>query len=286
MGMNAYGRLMRLDKPTGTWLLFWPCVWGLVLGVHQLFSWEIAKDIGLFFLGALIMRSAGCIVNDIWDRKLDAKVVRTKMRPIASGEIKLWHAVFLLIILLGLALVVWFQLHWLARTLAALSLILVVAYPGMKRITWWPQAFLGITFNYGILMGAVQTAHVPPSIPTLIIYLGAMFWTIGYDTIYACQDIEDDRMVGVKSTALKFATAPRRFVALCFALAMLLWWMAAMEGAFAWPTYIGLLVVGAHFLWQLAEWNPKDNASSLRMFKANAITGGLMAGVVVLSKFF
>jgi 4-hydroxybenzoate polyprenyltransferase len=283
--MNAYARLMRLDKPTGIWLLFWPCVWGLALGGRHAEWLDLIERSLLFFFGAVVMRSAGCIVNDIWDRKLDAKVERTRARPLANGEIKPRAAILLLILLLVIALLIWTQLHWLTRVLSVVSLALVAAYPAMKRITWWPQAFLGVTFNFGILMGFAETAHLL-SIPAMMMYLGAMFWTIGYDTVYAHQDIEDDRMAGIKSTALRFAGHPRRFVALCYAIAMLLWWLAAMVGALHWPVYIALLAVGAHLLWQLAEWRPADAANCLKIFKSNVVTAMLMVVVALLPKLF
>ena len=281
--MNAYARLMRLDKPTGIWLLFWPCVWGLALGGRHLDWFDFIRITLLFFIGAVVMRSAGCIVNDIWDRKLDAKVERTKNRPLASREIKLRNAMMLLGLLLLLAALIWLQLNWLTRILSMVALGLVAAYPAMKRITWWPQAFLGVTFNFGILMGYTEVAHVL-NIPAIIIYLGAIFWTIGYDTVYAHQDMEDDRRIGIKSTALKFSTQPRRFVALCYALAMLLWWLAAMIAALPWQVFVTLMAVAAHLLWQLAEWQPQDANSCFKIFRSNVVTGILMAAALILMK--
>ncbi|HRJ12034.1 MAG TPA: 4-hydroxybenzoate octaprenyltransferase [Alphaproteobacteria bacterium] len=288
--MNVYGRLMRLDRPVGIWLLFWPCIWGLALGVMQItangiempdMTYHFIRHSLLFFIGAVVMRSAGCIINDIWDRKLDAKVARTKNRPLASGEVKLRQALLLLTLLLTLASIIWLQLGWLARFLCIIAMGLVVAYPAMKRITWWPQAFLGITFNFGILIGyAAATNHLNPAI--MVMYLGAMFWTIGYDTIYAHQDIEDDRMIGIKSTALKFQANARKFVALCYALSMLLWWFAAMLFRFPWWGYVLLIAVALHLVWQLARWQPEDADSSLKTFKENVITAILMAAIVTL----
>lgn len=281
--MNVYGRLMRLDKPVGIWLLFWPCVWGLALGAGgQVLSLEFIRHLLLFFIGAVAMRSAGCIVNDIWDRKLDARVERTKSRPLASGEITLKRALFLLLALLLLAFFIWLQLDWLARFLCIIALGLVIAYPAMKRITWWPQAFLGITFNFGVLVGyAAAAGGLNPAI--MIFYLGAIFWTIGYDTIYAHQDIEDDRMIGIKSTALRFENSPKKFVALNYALAMLLWWFGAMLMALPWWSYLLMLGVGAHLVWQLTEFQPKSPEVSLRVFKKNVQTAVLMAAIVILA---
>lgn len=282
--MNVYGRLMRLDRPVGIWLLFWPCVWGLLLGAGNVMSLEFLRQLFLFFMGAVVMRSAGCIVNDIWDRKLDAKVARTKTRPLASGEINLRRTVTLLVALLLLALFIWLQLNFTARFLCVIALALVFAYPAMKRITWWPQAFLGVTFNFGVLVGyAAQTGHL--NIAIMIFYLGAMFWTIGYDTIYAHQDIEDDRMIGIKSTAIRFEQNPKKFVALNYALAMLLWWIGLMLFAVPWWGYILLCGVALHLLRQLMAWQPKDTANSLKIFKANVMTAICLAAVVILIRF-
>ncbi len=289
--MNAYARLMRLDRPVGIWLLFWPCIWGLALGVQMLISHGVEmQSMGLnfirhallFFIGAVVMRSAGCIINDIWDRKLDAAVARTKNRPLASGEVKLRQALLLLVILLLLAGLIWLQLGFLARFLCIVAMLLVIAYPAMKRITWWPQAFLGVTFNFGILIGyATAVGNLTPAVMT--IYLGAIFWTIGYDTIYAHQDIEDDRAIGIKSTAVKFQGNSRKFVALCYALAMLLWWFGAMLSAFPWWGYILFAGVAAHLVWQLAQWQPKDAASSLKIFKMNVVTAALIAALMTIN---
>jgi len=275
---------MRLDRPTGIWLLFWPCVWGLVLGAHKIVSLDFILQVLLFFVGSIVMRSAGCIINDIWDRKLDAKVARTKSRPLANGEVKLRTALLLLILLLLMGLIILTQLNWLTRLLAVIAMVLVFAYPTMKRITWWPQAFLGVTFNFGVLMGYAAASGILTPV-ALIIYLGALFWTIGYDTIYAHQDIKDDRIVGVKSTAVKFADQPRRFVALNYALAILLWWSGAMLADFPWYSFIVLLLVAAHLLWQLVEWKAKDGASCLKVFRSNVITAILIAATLLIARF-
>jgi 4-hydroxybenzoate polyprenyltransferase len=276
--MNPAIRLMRLDRPVGIYLLFWPCVWGLSLGAGKIISLTFLHDLLLFFVGAVVMRSAGCIINDIWDRRLDAAVARTRNRPLASGEMRLRTALGLLVCLLLIALVIWLQLNLQTKFLSLIALGLAVAYPLMKRITWWPQAFLGVTFNFGILMGyAAQVNAISPAI--LVLYLGAVFWTLGYDTIYAHQDIEDDQRIGIKSTALRFAAHPKKFVALCYALAVLLWWCAAMLQAFPWWGYAMLLGAGLHLLRQLTLWQPTDAANSLKVFKSNVETAMLMAGM-------
>jgi len=256
----------------------------MALGAHKILSLDFILQILLFFIGAIVMRSAGCIINDIWDRKLDVRVARTKSRPLASGEVKFRTALLLLILLLLMGLLILTQLNWLTRLLAVIAMALVILYPAMKRITWWPQAFLGVTFNFGMLMGYAAASGILTPV-ALIIYLGALFWTIGYDTIYAHQDIEDDRIVGVKSTALKFADQPRRFVALNYALAILLWWSGAMLADFPWYSFIALLLVATHMLWQLAEWKPKDGTSCLKVFRSNVITAILMVATLLITRF-
>ena len=280
MAMNAYARLMRLDRPVGIWLLFWPSVWGLALAAPEIISIDFMRYTILFLIGSVVMRSAGCVINDIWDRKLDARVARTRTRPLASGEVKLRAAIILLAVLLLFAFIIWWQINFLAKFLCIIALVLVVAYPAMKRITWWPQAFLGITFNFGVLVGyAALAGHL--SVAAVILYLGAIFWTMGYDTIYAHQDIEDDRMVGIKSTAIKFQGNPKRFVALCYALAVLLWWLALMLFSVAWWAYGLLAMVGLQLVWQLVGWRPDDPQNCLVIFKRNVQTGILMAALVV-----
>ncbi|MEM9988493.1 MAG: 4-hydroxybenzoate octaprenyltransferase, partial [Pseudomonadota bacterium] len=198
---RPYLQIMRVDKPVGTWLLFLPCVWGVLIarpdGTH---AKEVYTLLGLFLLGAFVMRSAGCVYNDIVDRDIDAKVSRTASRPLASGELGLRQACGLLVILCLGGLWVLVQLHPLAIGIGLGSLLLVAAYPFMKRITWWPQAWLGITFNWGVLVGAAAVSG-GLSLPVFLYYLAGIAWTLGYDTIYAHQDREDDALIGVKSSA-------------------------------------------------------------------------------------
>lgn len=194
---HRYARLMRLDKPIGIWLLMWPCFWSIALASATL----PLRTLFLFFLGSVFMRSAGCIVNDLTDRDIDAKVERTRLRPLACGEVTPKEAYLLLAILLLLSFLVALALGWKIVVLGALWLPLVVAYPWMKRITYWPQAFLGLTFNAGALFGWLAvTGKI--ELPALLLYAGAIFWTLAYDTIYAHQDMEDDAKVGIGSTAL------------------------------------------------------------------------------------
>ncbi len=284
--LKALIRLTRLNRPIGIWLLFWPCVWGIMAATPRAVGPDL-RVILLFGVGALIMRSAGCIINDIWDRKLDKQVARTAQRPLASGHVSLLQASVLTLILLLCGLIILIQFNNLTILLGFIALGLVVAYPAMKRITWWPQAFLGVTFNWGILMGWVAVADHGRGgidIPALVLYFGALFWTIGYDTIYAQQDIEDDLKVGIKSTAIKFAAAPKKFVALCYALAWLLWWCAGIFAGWRWWYFIGLLLPAAQLVWQLAYWKPHDAVSSLKIFKSNFWLGLLMVVALLFAK--
>ncbi len=204
---------MRLDKPIGIWLLLWPCFWSVALASQSLPLLTLC----LFFLGSVFMRSAGCIVNDLTDRNIDAKVERTRLRPLASGEVQLKEAYLLLAILLLLSFLVSLALGWKIVVLGALWLPLVVAYPWMKRITYWPQAFLGLTFNAGALFGWLAvTGKI--ELPALLLYAGAIFWTLAYDTIYAHQDIEDDAKVGIGSTALALGKHTKPAVNLFYAM--------------------------------------------------------------------
>ncbi len=214
-GMQPYLRLMRLDRPIGTWLLYWPCVFGLVLGAlasdrpfSELHDWWFAI---IFAIGAVVMRGAGCTYNDIVDRDLDAKVARTRGRPIPSGAVSVKDAWLFLGAQLFLGLLVLIQLNDFAIVLGAASLILVAAYPFMKRVTWWPQAWLGLTFNWGALVGfAAETGRIDWA--SIMLFSGLFFWTLGYDTIYAHQDKEDDALIGVKSTARLFGARSRDWI--------------------------------------------------------------------------
>ena len=214
-------QLTRLNKPIGILLLFWPCAWGLTLGYYFNSDTNLyLKYIILFFLGSVLMRSAGCIFNDIIDRNLDKKVQRTKKRPIASGKISVLKASIYTIVLCLVSLLILLQFNWLTIVLGMSSMTLAFAYPFMKRITYWPQLFLGLTFNWGIIMGwASITNNI--SIEPLMLYLSAIFWTLGYDTIYGLQDIRDDEIIGVKSTSIKFKNNVKVFVGTCYSLCVL-----------------------------------------------------------------
>lgn len=272
--LRPYALLMRLDRPVGWWLLLLPAWWAMSLaagGVTGFSSWDWYLVI-LFFFGAIIMRGAGCVINDLWDRDLDAMVERTKVRPLASGAVKTWQAAALLFILLFLGLLILVQTSAMAFWLGMAAMILVVAYPYMKRITWWPQAFLGITFNFGVLIGwAALTNEM--SFAAILLYAGAFFWTLGYDTIYAHQDRDDDQMAGIKSTALLFGERSKKWVGGFYAAGWSLIALAAFIGG-AGTLSLGLLVLpGVHLLLQVLLWKSDSPASALRWFKSNRDCG-------------
>ena len=218
---QIFVQLTRLNQPIGFLLLFWPCAWGLTLGYYFNSDTDLyLKYIILFFLGSVLMRSAGCIFNDIIDRDLDKKVQRTKERPIASGKISVPKASICAIVLCLVSLLILLQFNRLTIVLGMSSMTLAFAYPFMKRITYWPQLFLGLTFNWGIIMGWTSITN-SISIEPLMLYLSAIFWTLGYDTIYGLQDIRDDEIIGVKSTSIKFKNNVKVFVGTCYSLCVL-----------------------------------------------------------------
>lgn len=272
--LRPYALLMRLDRPIGWWLLLLPCWWAIMLsggGINGLtwYGWYLMV---LFFVGAIVMRGAGCIINDFWDQDLDARVERTRARPLASGQVKAWQAAALLIGLLFVGLFILVQTSSLAFWIGLLSMAFVVTYPYMKRITWWPQAFLGVTFNFGVLIGwAAITGTL--SFAAIFMYIGAFFWTIGYDTIYAHQDREDDQMIGVKSTALLFGERSKTWVGGFYAAAWTLLTLSLFMAGGG-TLSLGLIVLpGLHLLLQVLLWKPEDKASSLRWFKSNRDCG-------------
>ena len=218
---NIFIQLTRLNKPIGFLLLFWPCLWGLTLAYYYSSDTILyIKYLILFFLGSVLMRSAGCIFNDIVDKDFDKKVQRTKLRPIASGKLSVFEASVYVILLCLIALFILLQFNLLTITLGMSSMILAFAYPFMKRITYWPQLFLGLTFNWGIIMGWTSIANTI-SIEPIILYLSAIFWTLGYDTIYGLQDMHDDEIIGIKSTSIKFKKNVKVFVGICYSLFVL-----------------------------------------------------------------
>ena len=277
--------LTRLTKPIGYMLLFWPCAWGLTLAydfnesLNNYFFYLI-----LFFLGSVLMRSAGCIVNDILDRKFDAKVFRTKNRPIASGKISVSLAIFYSLVLCFLALIVLLNFNFFTITLAFASMPLAFTYPLMKRYTYWPQLFLGITFNYGLILGWTAIKGEIDIIP-IIFYFGAIFWTLGYDTIYGYQDIKDDEIIGLKSTSIKFKNNPKKFLFISYSLLFILFLVGGIYMEFNYFYYLLLIFPLTHlFFFQMRIFNFKDPSSCLKAFKSNNVFGLIMLLNILIVK--
>jgi 4-hydroxybenzoate polyprenyltransferase len=269
--LRPYASLMRLDRPIGTWLLYWPCAWSVALagvdGRWSLFLW--------FFLGAFVMRSAGCVYNDVVDRDLDKSVERTRLRPLASGRTSLRSAWILIAILCAIGMTVLVRLNVIAGVIALGSIAPVAAYPFMKRITWWPQAWLGLVFSWGALVGwpAVRGTF---DWPALMLWFGSIAWVIGYDTLYAIQDIEDDALVGVKSSARRLGDKAPAGVAIFYAIAVSLWVSAIWLVRPDWLALAALAPAAVHLTSQAFRADPKDGESALRLFRSNRMTGFLV----------
>jgi len=276
-GLLPYIRLARLDRPIGTWLLLFPGWWAIALAADNWPNWRLML---LFAVGAVAMRGAGCTLNDIVDRDFDARVARTRTRPIASGAIGLRQAVAFLALLLAIGAAILVSLTPLAMLLGVAVLLLVATYPFMKRITYWPQFFLGLNFNWGALMGwAAVTGDLAP--PALLLYAGGIFWTLGYDTIYAHQDKEDDVLIGVKSSALALGAATHPALFAFYAAAIGLWGAASLAAGLVWPIWPALALAALQLAWQAATVRIDDPADCLAKFRANRLTGWLvLAGIV------
>jgi 4-hydroxybenzoate polyprenyltransferase len=281
LSLQPYAVLARLDRPIGIWLLLLPGWWSIMLAGGGMFhtSLKAIEIFVLFGIGAIVMRAAGCVVNDLWDRRLDQKVERTAVRPLASGEISVAQACIFLGVLLGIGLLILLQMNRLTIALGILSLPLIILYPLMKRWTWWPQAFLGLTFNFGALMGWSAVTGAVGS-PALLLYLGGVFWTLGYDTIYAHQDKEDDALAGIRSTALKFGAHSKEYVAMFYALAWMLMTAACWLGSKDILAVLFMLPAAWHFFHQVKTWDMNDPESSLATFRSNR-----GAGLWVLAAF-
>lgn len=277
---RPYASLIRLDRPIGAWLLFWPGAWSVALaGMGQREGAPLAMSgwllIAWLALGAWAMRSAGCVYNDIIDRDLDRQVERTRLRPLASGRVSVKGAWALLVAMSLIGLVVLLQLQRTAQIVALISLALVAAYPFMKRITWWPQAWLGLVFAWAALVGwPAVTGRMDAA--AFWLWGGAVFWVIGYDTIYALQDKEDDALVGVKSSALAMGRFARVGITLFYALALAFWAAAIREVRLEWYATLAMLPVAIHLLWQAASLKPEDGADALAKFRSNRFAGLLM----------
>jgi 4-hydroxybenzoate polyprenyltransferase len=273
---------MRLDRPIGAWLLFWPCVFGLALGAAAIGdSYPPPLYIALCGIGAVVMRGAGCTYNDIVDRDFDARVERTRGRPIPSGAVTVPAAWTFALVLSLAGLLILSAFNRFAIVLGASSLLLVAAYPFMKRITWWPQAWLGLTFNWGVLFGyAAMTDTL--AISALLFYAGCFFWTVGYDTIYAHQDKEDDVLIGVKSTALRLGHRTKPWLYVFYAAAVVLMIAGGIAAGLHLSFLAGMLAVGAHMLWQVWTLDIDRPDSCLRLFKSNRETGVLIAAALIL----
>ena len=275
---RPYCILARLDRPIGTWLLLWPCCWGLALATDG--QWPNLWYLALFAIGALVMRGAGCTINDIADRDVDAQVARTATRPLASGALTPVQAWLFLAALLAAGFMVLVQFNNAAVVLGLAALPLVALYPFMKRITWWPQAWLGLTFNWGALMGwtAVAGAVGPPA---LALYAAGIAWTLGYDTIYAHQDKEDDALIGVKSSARKLGDETRPWLWGFYAVALALIALAGNLAGLAWPFYGVVAVAGAQLAWQAAMVDIHDPVDCLAKFQSNKWFGLVVFAAIV-----
>lgn len=279
---KPYTRLMRLDRPIGIWLLLLPCFWGVALAGRGF------PDLILMFLfsvGAIVMRGAGCVINDLWDQRLDKQVERTKTRPLASGQISVTQALVFLSFLLatGFAVLLCFNSETIIWGLA--SMLLVVSYPFMKRVTWWPQLFLGLAFNWGALLGWISV-HESVGLAAISLYLAGVFWTLGYDTIYAYQDIADDEKAGIKSTARLFGRDAKKWVSMFYLVScsffLLAGWLDGLGRGF------GLLGVGVFVMvvYHLTQWKPGDAEDCLKRFKSNRDIGLLALAAIVAGKLF
>ncbi len=289
-GIGLVIRLTRLHRPTGIWLLMLPCWWSLALALDS----PNVFLLGIFFLGAVVMRSAGCVINDMFDRKIDRQVTRTKSRPLASGTMHLSSALWVLIALLAMGASLLFSLGQTAIILGLLALLPVIVYPLMKRVMDWPQLFLALTFNTGTLIAWAAATHDPlhhlpgtVDLPALALYGAGIFWTLGYDTIYAHQDIQDDIRIGVRSSARVLGRYTRPAVAsfyLVFVLLLLLAGLLAFETP-GWPLFIGLFLALLHVVWQVKYVDLDRPESCAKMFRSNTILGWVVFGSFALEQW-
>jgi len=283
--LNLFIELTRLKKPIGFMLLFWPCVWGLTIAYNFKYDLEIYFFyLLLFFLGSVLMRSAGCIVNDIFDKEFDQKVSRTKNRPLASEKISIKLAIFYSCVLCLIALLVLLNFNSLTIILALGSMPLAFTYPLMKRFTYWPQLFLGITFNYGLILGWTAI-HGQINLVPFILYFGAIFWTLGYDTIYGFQDIKDDEIIGLKSTSIKFKNKPYLILKvfyLFFSISLIL--TGIMTNLNIYYFLLIFIAISQMFLFQIRKINIDDANNCLNIFKSNNFLGLIIFLAIIIGK--
>jgi len=284
--LNLFIELIRLKKPIGFMLLFWPCAWGLTIAYNFQNSLNLYFFyIILFFLGSVLMRSAGCIVNDIFDRDFDKKVLRTKGRPIASGRITVKVAILYSCILCLLAFLVLLNFNYFTIILALGSMPLAFTYPLMKRLTYWPQLFLGVTFNYGLILGWTAVYGRIDFVP-LIFYVGAIFWTLGYDTVYGYQDIKDDEIIGLKSTSIKFKNKAKQFLITCYLVLILILIIIGYMMSFSKYYYFFLIIPFIHlFVYQLKIFDHNSPENCLKAFKSNNLFGLIVLLNILIGKF-
>ena len=283
--IKLFIELTRLNRPIGYMLLFWPCLWGLTIAYN--FDSELGKFYFyslLFLLGSMLMRSAGCIVNDIVDKNFDKKVERTKNRPIASGKVSVKSAIIYSFVLCGLAFLVLINFNKFTILMALLSMPLAFTYPLMKRFTYWPQLFLGITFNYGILLAWISINNSINLVP-IIFYFGAIFWTLGYDTIYGYQDIKDDEIIGVKSTSIKFKNSPKKFISLCYIFFFLSLLLVGYLMNFKILFFISLIITFFHLgFYQIKNLEVSNPNMCLIKFKSNNLLGLIVFINILIGK--
>ena len=283
--LNLFIELTRLNKPIGYMLLFWPCLWGLTLVYN--FNDEITtyfKYLFFFLIGSILMRSAGCIMNDIVDKNFDKKVERTKNRLVASEKVSIKLALTYVLILCFLAFLILINFNSLTIFLALASIPFAFSYPLIKRFTYWPQLFLGITFNYGLILSWVSINN-DISLSPIIFYLGAIFWTLGYDTIYGYQDIKDDEIIGVKSTSIKFKNNPKFFLTLCYSITIFCLIFLGFLMNFKFFYFVSLLITFCQlFYYQIKILNTKDPKNCLKIFQGNNITGILICLNIFIGK--
>jgi len=285
--LNLFIELTRLNKPIGYMLLFWPCVWGLTL-VYD-FNSEINtyfKYLIFFLLGSILMRSAGCIINDITDKKFDQKVERTKNRPIASEKISIKLALLYALVLCFCAFLILINFNLFTIVLALASMPFAFSYPLMKRFTYWPQLFLGITFNYGLVLAWISINN-SISLTPILFYIGAIFWTLGYDTIYGYQDIKDDEIIGIKSTSIKFKNNPKTFLTLCYSLLLISLILIGALMSFSNIFYLFLIIPFCHlFFYQINFLNINKPEDCLKIFKSNNVLGLIVCINILVGKLF